>query len=869
MEQKKDKRFTDDFVEKWSRSSKPPKKEDKTEEVLRKQDALLKKDPKNAKVWYARALILADLGRYSQALTCLNKAEEFDPTLEGLFTAKGNVLSRLDRYSEAALYFKKGLEAKARAVAPALGEQIGEIKGAEEILREIVAELGGTVEEMVGEEDAISDLMSLKGIGRLKAQALFDAGFRSLKELKEATLEELQQVPGIGTKSAAAILSAFAEEAVGAPSEEERPCPLCGTILSAADKECFECGVTFEERPDALERRLEAIEERIKADPQDLAARFEKGEILAEMGKTREAISALNEVTKSDPSYPDVWDLKAALFTQLGEEKIAASCYKRAVEEREKRKKTVDAAALLGELEEIVKEAPKDEWLAEQRRMKEELARLAEEEIGLPRAPALPTKEEEERIEQITREIVPEIKAPPEEEKLERVTPSPAEIKKPRAPGLTNGLTNGLLRGRTNGLTNGVRGRTNGLVNGIRGRTNGLTNGVRGRTNGLVNGIRGRTNGLTNGVRGRTNGLVNGIRGRTNGLVNGVRGRTNGLVNGVRGRTNGLTNGVRGRTNGLTNGVKAGITTPGLVNGLGVIDFGAFGMTNGLTNGFGLTNGLGGYRFARGARLARWKLYVIPLVLFALIVVPLFSSIVPTVVEAALPISIDGRFADWSSAAMHPSSRDSIQLSPNIDIVSTATEDNGGRYLAIYVEVAGAILSGEPVETNGLVDKVRIFIDGDGARSTGYEIEGMGAEHMIEISGWRQGISSAALFRHGGDGWDWNCFSTQSSVSARLSGSKLETQVDWSVLGNASAPRVLVSTQSWEGGYDCADFVTSSGRGALRVVQESVGDVVSGANARLTRLEVVAGHGGASINGLRMQLNGSAASPSLIRLVRS
>src|SRR5213080_5372221 len=125
-------------------------------------------------------------------------------------------------------------------------------------------------------------------------------------------------------------------------------------------------------------------------------------------------------------------------------------------------------------------------------------------------------------------------------------------------------------------------------TNGLRGRTNGLTNGL-GRTNGLTNGL-GRTNGLTNGL-GRTNGLTNGL-GRTNGLTNGL-GRTNGLTNGL-GRTNGLTNGL-GRTNGLTNGL----------GGHRPIDFHAVGVRGAMRN-------------------AGWKLYLIPLVAVALLLLPLF-----------------------------------------------------------------------------------------------------------------------------------------------------------------------------------------------------------------------------------------------------
>src|SRR5439155_23964523 len=140
--------------------------------------------------------------------------------------------------------------------------------------------------------------------------------------------------------------------------------------------------------------------------------------------------------------------------------------------------------------------------------------------------------------------------------------------------------------------------------------------------------------GLTNGLvlqrrRGRKSGMTNGLandRGRTNGLTNGV-GRTNGLTNGL-GRTNGLTNSL-GRTNGITNGV---------------------GRTNGLTNGLGAGSQSVAFHAShrRGtARRTGWKLYLIPLVCVAFLLIPLF--LLPEDQGPAYPIRIDGVFDDWAS----------------------------------------------------------------------------------------------------------------------------------------------------------------------------------------------------------------------------
>lgn len=49
-----------------------------------------------------------------------------------------------------------------------------------------------------GIKEEILQLVSLKGIGRVKARNLYNAGYKTLQEIKNATLEDLTKVPGIG-----------------------------------------------------------------------------------------------------------------------------------------------------------------------------------------------------------------------------------------------------------------------------------------------------------------------------------------------------------------------------------------------------------------------------------------------------------------------------------------------------------------------------------------------------------------------------------------------------------------------------------------------------------------------------------------------
>src|SRR5881296_3440837 len=372
----------------------------------------------------------------------------------------------------------------------------------------------------------------------------------------------------------------------------------------------------------------------------------------------------------------------------------------------------------------------------------------------------------------------------------------------------------------------------------------------KGLTNGLLLGRSGaRKAGRTNGLRGRTNGL----RGRTNGLTNGL-GRTNGLTNGL-GRTNGLTNGL-GRTNGLTNGL---------------------GRTNGLTNGLGrtngLTNGLGGFRSSgfrpagvrRMMQNAGWKLYLIPLVSVALLLAPLLF--VPDYRGPAYPIRIDGQFGDWASQpteAMGPGAA----LNPNIDVVRFGVVSNLGPY-AFFVQVAGSALAGGG-PSPGTMDTVRIFVDIDASSATGYRIDGLGADRMIEISGHGGTVLSSSLweFDSNRDQRDWNGWIKGTATQAAASGSQIEAEAEWLSSSATTVPVIAtVHTESWDGQTDSGDFPVSPTAGTLSVIADpEVPDILSGNGVPLLQLTLTSHGQAVALDSLHIELTGSAAPSAALSL---
>lgn len=74
------------------------------------------------------------------------------------------------------------------------------------------------------EEDAIKELMLIKGVGESKARAMYEAGLTSIEELDEATIDELTAIKGITQPMAEKIkteVSLMLEEVIAEEEEIE------------------------------------------------------------------------------------------------------------------------------------------------------------------------------------------------------------------------------------------------------------------------------------------------------------------------------------------------------------------------------------------------------------------------------------------------------------------------------------------------------------------------------------------------------------------------------------------------------------------------------------------------------------------------
>jgi KaiC/GvpD/RAD55 family RecA-like ATPase len=574
---------------------------------------------------------------------------------------------------------------------------------------------------------------------------------------------------------------------------------------------------TKEESPTRAYLIMQIARERLKLNPDDADALFAMAAAQATLDDARGALDGLERLATIDDRYPGLWVLKTKLHARLGEVERARESRERAerAEEWEGEELMVPCPICETPVAEGASRCPQcGATFLTDAKITDELDALGQsliqekvtEELGTG---PIPPPERQRRP--------PEKPRPEPEVKPQTVAPP----KKPERPPAKQGLTNGFVRERAGAV-----------------RPPGMTNGLKGRTNGLTNGLRGRTNGLTNGLKGRTNGLTNGIRGRTNGLTNGL------------GKTNGLTNGM-GRTNGLTNGLVS------LRRGL----------TNGLTNGNGFTNGLGSPRFHREIRLTQWKLYIIPVLVVALLTVPLFTP--PEFGGGLYAIRIDGDFSDWPLTSL-VSQASSAAIDANVDILRFGTYDNGDR-LAFYVEVRGFALTGGGVPAT--YDTLRIFLDTDRDATSGYAVAGMGADRLLEVSGWGNRVNRTTYAE-----WDtnrlptdWNGWIKSAAIPAATVGARLELDLSWDLLvPDKASIGVYAHFVSHAGTSDETDAILDPMGGSLLVrVVPSPPEILTGADVTLAGLDFTAYGGSVSYAGVTVTLAGTAlpSSMSAIRVV--
>jgi hypothetical protein len=232
---------------------------------------------------------------------------------------------------------------------------------------------------------------------------------------------------------------------------------------------------------------------------------------------------------------------------------------------------------------------------------------------------------------------------------------------------------------------------------------------------------------------------------------------------------------------------------------------------NGFVNGSGAVNGfrLSYHKRKVGSMSFDLKRKLVVVAIFAAVL-----AIAPYVVVYSFPsqeIEIDGYFMDWLKAQVYADTPDSENPDISISAYSMKYDRSGSYY---YIATQGQIFEGR----NGGSDGFYIFVDRDDKESSGYLINGMGADALIVLEGWNKTKMKAEVhsFSSQASRHDFGGFSLLSEAKVGFYGNKIE--VGTSVVVDDHS-RVMVCSRHTTTSIDVSE-VSFRTKGAAFVVVE-------------------------------------------------
>jgi uncharacterized repeat protein (TIGR01451 family) len=255
------------------------------------------------------------------------------------------------------------------------------------------------------------------------------------------------------------------------------------------------------------------------------------------------------------------------------------------------------------------------------------------------------------------------------------------------------------------------------------------------------------------------------------------------------------------------------------------------------------------------------------------LIVPMFANMLTTPTDA---ISIDGNFSAWNQFTSFLDSTSDQVNDPDLNILETRLVCGRDR-IDLYIRVEGTALAGSSSNFNNSVDSFFIFIDMDSAPDTGYAINNLGVEVMVEIHGWDNHIdtSTAYSFNNTSDRNDWNRFIKSGAAPCAVVDSQLEVGVllpNNLIIEDDEHPEVMVIAVNSVGYIDATDSVMSSLPASVHINTYGVGADILVPGARdieLIRTRMKGYGAPSSLSALNFTIKGNATFDHLgnVRLV--
>jgi tetratricopeptide (TPR) repeat protein len=106
----KKRKFTQDFMKKWSKVEPTKSLGEKDQEEVAALEARLKDKPEDPDLWFRLGEVLSEAGDLERALEAYNRVIELDESHKDVWTKKADLLSDMGRHKDASAAYKRAME---------------------------------------------------------------------------------------------------------------------------------------------------------------------------------------------------------------------------------------------------------------------------------------------------------------------------------------------------------------------------------------------------------------------------------------------------------------------------------------------------------------------------------------------------------------------------------------------------------------------------------------------------------------------------------------------------------------------------------------------------------------------------------------
>jgi tetratricopeptide (TPR) repeat protein len=283
------------------------------DEAIRCLEKALEIDLRDAAAWNNKGISLDSLGRYEEAIRCYEKALEIDPQ-NGMWDNKGISLDSLGRYEEAIRCYEKALEIDPRDAMSWSNKGI-------------------SLDRLGRHDEAIRCYEKALEIDPRDAAAWSNKGI-CLKILgrHEEAIRCFEKALEIDPRDA----DAWHEKGLSLDSlgryEEAIRCYEKALEIDPRDADAWNKKGINLDRLGQYDEAIRCYEKALEIDPRDAAAWYNKGLRLNNLGRYDEAIRCCEKALEIDPRDAAAWYNKGGCLGSLGRNDEAIRCYEKALE---------------------------------------------------------------------------------------------------------------------------------------------------------------------------------------------------------------------------------------------------------------------------------------------------------------------------------------------------------------------------------------------------------------------------------------------------------------------------------------------------------------------------------------------------------